>query len=846
MKQPTATRAAASAKSGRSGRSGSPAQPAAQPVAGTSAACRPARPDHLVQLNRRDLIAFEHRLRDAMARVLSFKTYSLYFPRAASGPEPLWLPQERKLLVPLLHQGEQLGVFVARGVAARTVRALSPVLPGVAALCLENLQLYKASLTDPVTGLATRQHLLDAIAREVDCIRDCFSTASEGKCDLAAGHRASMGVIAVRLGSLREVARDHGYVFADRLIAALAEELRNAAPEQALPARTGDFEFALFVPAGTSGGCRKLAVDMVRRLRGVTITCGLTDEPVGVAVSAGFAIYPQDMEGAAFARDHGEQARVLLRKARLAAAVAVEAAALPPGDGDGKGDAAPGVPVMGFSRILAEGGRVLETLPLSRVVVSLGGNMNAREGQRFSVWSVAYPVRGGSQEPRQPLYKGEVVLMEVRDNTSLAEIMHVGDPTWPVEPGDLLTLLPEEKGVTVRDGGEAPRTDPLTGLFRHGDFLARWSAERERCDAFALALVRLSDEGREPEGRAAHPEQLMAEAAQLCRDLLGPQALGGRYGLNSLIFFHPGMTPDGTDGADGAREVYGALCHELERRLRIGAAVGVACHPYLSYRKADALENCLKALEYAMLLPPPRVGVLDSLALNISADKRYSLGDTFGAIEEYKLALLADETNTMAWNSLGVCMAGLGRHSEARRHFGEALARKPGDPMALYNLGTVCQSEGETAEARDCFRKCLRNAPGHVYALIRLGQLAEGEKRFAQARQYYTKAAKLDGGAALTCRHLARLCMRQGRPDEAREHLHEALLHNPQDAIALQLMARLYLDGGEDPEIAEVMARQSVALRPDLKQGWLELARALQVRGRDHDAREALLRAGER
>ncbi|HEU6438372.1 MAG TPA: tetratricopeptide repeat protein [Nitratidesulfovibrio sp.] len=845
MKQPTAPRAAAS------GLSAQPtAQAASQPGSpsgtGSSATCRPARPESLVQLTRRDLIAFEHRLRDAMARVLSFKAYSLYFPRAASGPEPLWLPQERKLLVPLLYEGEQLGVFVARGVTARAARALSPVLPGVAGLCLENLQLYKASLTDPVTGLSTRQHLLDAIAREVDCIRDCFSTASEGKCDLSAGHRASMGVIAVRLGSLREVARDHGYVFADRLIAALAEELRRAAPEQALPARTGDFEFALFVPAGTTGGCRKLAVDMVRRLRGVTITCGLTDEPVGVAVSAGFAVYPQDMEGAAFARDHGEQARVLLRKARLAAAVAVEAAALQPGDGDGKntGDAAPGVPVMGFSRILAEGGRVLETLPLSRLVVSLGGNMNAREGQRFSVWSVAYPVRGGSQEPRQPLYKGEVVLMEVRDNTSLAEIMHVGDPTWPVEPGDRLTLLPEEKGVTVRDGGgETPRTDPLTGLFRHGDFLARWSAERERCDAFALALIRLSDEGREPEGRAAHPEQLMAEAAQLCRDLLGPQALGGRYGLNSLIFFHPGMTPD---GVDGAREVYGALCGELERRLRIGAAVGVACHPYLSYRKADALENCLKALEYAMLLPAPRVGVLDSLALNISADKRYSLGDTFGAIEEYKLALLADENNTMAWNSLGVCVAGLGRHSEARRHFGEALSRKPGDPMALYNLGTVCQSEGETAEARDCFRKCLRNAPGHVYALIRLGQLAEGEKRFAQARQYYTKAAKLDGGAALTCRHLARLCMRQGRPDEAREHLHEALLHNPQDAIALHLMARLYLDGGEDPEIAEVMARQSVALRPDLKPGWLELARALQARGRDHDAREALLRAGER
>ena len=75
-----------------------------------------------VPRTRRDLRACEHRLRDAMARVLSFKAYSLYFPRAASGPEPLWLPQERKLLVPLMHQGEQLGVFVARGYAARCRR----------------------------------------------------------------------------------------------------------------------------------------------------------------------------------------------------------------------------------------------------------------------------------------------------------------------------------------------------------------------------------------------------------------------------------------------------------------------------------------------------------------------------------------------------------------------------------------------------------------------------------------------------------------------------------------------------------------------------------------------------
>lgn len=781
------------------------------------------------ELSRRDLIALESRLREAVSRFLPFKAYSLYFPREAETVEPLWLPGEGRLLLPLIHGGALLAVFVARGVPRRVVRSLMPAFSGLLALCMENLALYKAGCTDALTGLSTRQHLVERMAREADHVRTCFANPPEGEGDLGAPlHRACMGLVVVRLASLRQVARDHGYTFADRLTTELARELAALAPEQALAARTGDYEFALLVPAAASGVCRKVAEEAVQRLSAVSLRCGLTEKAVRVCVSAGYAVYPRDMEGALFERDMAEQARVLLRKARLAAAVA----------GEGEGSEGPGV--MGFARILADGGAVVETHPLSRVMVNLGRSMNAREGQRFSVWSVAYPVRGGTHEPRQPLYKGEVVLLEVREDRSVAEILHLGDPTWPIEPGDRLTLLPEEKGGDARRDASGVQVDPLTGLYRHGDFLARWSEAREGCDCFALALVRFSDDGRDPEGRASHPEQLMAEAAQLCRDHFGTETLGGRYGLNSIVFFHPGMT------CDAARESYHALCDLLSKRLRIDAAVGVGCHPFLAYRRADALENALKALEYALLLPEPRVGIFDSLALNISADKRFSLGDTFGAIEEYKTALLADEGNTMAWNSLGVCMAGLGRHSEARRYFEQALQRKPGDPMALYNLGTVCQSLGETAEARKQYRKCLKYAPGHVFALVRLGQLAEGEKRYAQARQYFNKAARAGDSGGLVHRNLARLSMRQGRPDEAREHLHDALLRNPQDAVALQLMARLYLDGGEDPAMAEALSRQSVALRPDLKQGWLELARALDARGHAAEAREARLRAGER
>ena len=93
---------------------------------------------------------------------------------------------------------------------------------------------------------------------------------------------------------------------------------------------------------------------------------------------------------------------------------------------------------------------------------------------------------------------------------------------------------------------------------------------------------------------------------------------------------------------------------------------------------------------------------------------------------------------------------------------------------------------------------------------------------------------------------MARLALRLQQPEalaEAREHLHQALRKNPRDAVSLSLMAKLYLDGGEDPELAEALARQSVALRPERKSGWLELARALETLGRSREAREALLRA---
>jgi tetratricopeptide (TPR) repeat protein/GGDEF domain-containing protein len=918
-------------------------------------------PGHRAALTRRDLMFFERRLRDTAAALFSFKSHSLHFPRTREDCAPVWLEREKKLFLPLPDaEGGCLGVFTAGGVSKSPARLL-PLWPALSSLIRDNLVLYKRSITDPVTGLFTRHYLLRRLERELETLRDparlsppadvedtqggrssdagreerrdapaadrdapaagrnaspgARSSAdvrgSVGRGDGGGPARFSTGILVVRLAALRDVVREYGYAFADDLMTALADCLTATCPEQALAARTGDSEFAVLLPAASPAACRSLSAAVVRAMRLVSLPHPQLREQIGIDLSVGYAVYPQDVAGDVFARPAVEQARIMLRKARLASALAGEHIPSHPGRVDPEG-------VTGFGRILAEGGRVLECLPMSALIISLGANAHAAEGQRFSVWSTRFPggdARAG--QPRSPLYKGETAIMEVYEDVSRAEVIHLGEPAWDIEPGDLLLLLPDEQGSRAGTGSRGP--DPETGLLRHGEFLARWAEERDRVTSFALTLLRLApknsaafrpDDGT-PETAAetaaetahagfplVHPEACMAEAARICRERFGPEAVGGRYSLNSLIFYHPfrnaernarrdaaangvaapraGTDPDGapfphfgtdadgasppridpnaaTQGIDQNTAAQGidpnaaaqspearlnaliARCAEavaeIESRLNLDAAAGIAPHPYLEFRKADALENSRKALEYALLLPGPHVGLLDSQALNISADKRFTKGDTFGAVREYQAALLADENNGTAWNSLGVCMAGLFRHAEAEAHFTRALECRPSDAMVLYNLGYMHQSAGRADEARRCFQECLNVDPDHLFALIRLGRLAENAGDAAGAREFYSRAARLPDGESPTRRHFARLCIAEGNTDEAREHLHEALLYDPGDAAAMSLLAGLYLDAGEDPEIALSLARRSVSLRPELKSGRALLARALEAAG---------------
>ncbi len=766
------------------------------------------------ELQRRDLLDFEPMLCASLRQVLDFTAHGIYFPKSAPDEQDLWLPKERKLFVPLRLGDETLGVFIAHGVSAKQARSVLPLLPGIVGLCLENLHLRKQNRTDQLTGLALKRELLDRLVAQLEGAQ--FKLAPAPGEDEDPGiplARTSLGLITIKFETLAEIARVYGHVLADDLLAALAEALRSVLPAECLAARAADDEIAVMIPTASRGSCEKLASAAVRALEEVNVLCPLSGRAVRVGICLGFVLYPQDMSGADF-KPNVDIARLLLQKARLAASAAGDRAFAARGRG--------GSGIMGFSGIIRNGGVVLEQLPMGRVFTSLGRDMGARPGLRFSVWTAS----GGETSG----YVGEIELRETGDTSSMAEVCHLNDPARPPRPGDCLEL--EHGGSATRPAdADEPPFDPSTGLSGGKSFFERYNREADRHQNFALAILRVEC-GNEPLA-----EEDMAFIAESCRYAMGAEDFAGRHGVSSLIVFH---NLKNSDDIENLAAGYRDLCVVAEDK-GLELSVGLAAYPFLQYHRSEMADCCRKAMDFALLLPRPRVGIFGSLAINISADRIYSGGDIFGAMEEYKIALLADKNNAMAWNSLGVCLAALSHQGEAMRYFKEALIHNPGDPATLYNLGVLCQSMNETRSAARHFRACIKSDPAHLFAYVRLGQLAEQAKRLKDARGFYSKALAVpaqgnEAGRSLARRCLARVARKQNKTEEARALLYEILLHSPADAAAMAMLAGLFLDNDESPDMAEMLARQSIKHQPSLKSGWQVLARALKALGREDDA----------
>ncbi len=766
--------------------------------------------DFAPRLTSHDLVAFEHILHSDMAELLSFTSASLYFPQSFQGKmlqdmlsgKAVWLKDEQKIFVPLLQEDEILGIFMAKGVRMAAPKTMCTVLPAAGRISLEKLALYKYTVTDVKTGLATKSVLDKALTVQIENIKNT-ATGMELEGAGPQNFMACFGIIVLCLHNLQAIAEKYGQQVAAQALPQAAEKIKIIAPKWAIASKLGDTSLAVLLPGATPQVCAELAKKLAQALQPLTVWDNVLQQKAAIATGTGYALYPKNIQGREFSLGATDLAQNMAGKALRAAR------------------AATGGEVLAFDHILHRGGIIKKVLPLGQVEVDLNTALGAVAGQHFLVWPLGE--RPQKETTDHTGSKGEIVLTHVRADHALAAVIHQTDPGQTLVAGDQLSLV---GAYGVHETPE--QKDEQSGLLSYNQFLLDVAKQKEAEAVYSIAIISL------PQHES--PTRLTT-LAEICQKTFTKtcKVIGGRASLGATIWYLPGLS--------GKKTM--TLCERASKALGENfpeVSIGIAFYPFLSFDTSQTVKNAHKALEYARLLPAPHIGLIDSLALNIYADRLYAEGELYDAIEEYKLALTADRANTMARNSLGICLALSGDISAAKRQFKTVLGQKPDDTFALYNYGYACQRMGQTEQAKIFYRKCLKADAGHIYSLIRLGQLAQTEKRYPLARRHFNQAATLPGGRQLTQVYLACLDLEQGNIGQAKNSLHKALKNNPKDPTALNLMARIYLESKEDLEVAETLARQAVALAPDHPPFSQLLAKVLYARGKTEEAAKVLQR----
>lgn len=212
-------------------------------------------------------------------------------------------PLESALAVPLEGSGGVLGVMTLYhrskdGFTRDHLRMLLGVTSKIA-MAVENALKYRESAqranTDPLTGLPNAGLLVQSLKTELTRARRM---------------NQPLAVVICEMTHLRDIYRDHGVAWGDRVLKQAAEALKKDGRQYDHVGRMGVSEFALVLPGMTPDALTR----KVARLNAITAKLDLpADKPVGFRI--GRAFYPED----------GDSDGVLLEVARFRAAGATPA-----------------------------------------------------------------------------------------------------------------------------------------------------------------------------------------------------------------------------------------------------------------------------------------------------------------------------------------------------------------------------------------------------------------------------------------------------------------------------------------------------------------------------------------
>ena len=667
-------------------------------------------------------------------------------------------PQDGNLVHPLKYKGRDLGYLMVFSVGGQPLAPeLARLLPRAVEQALETLWLRKALSTDRETGFFSRGYFLSRlpkILRE----RPRATTLS-----LSLDH-GSEPVLALVLAELSR-GPEPGPILAS-LAARLAERLTLRCPARLNPRRLAFL---------TEERPEELRLALAEALSWLSAA-----EPESRPALA-WAAYPVDLGAEAALAGFHRQSRLLISRASAALFQARQS----------RNEA------VAFSDLLARHGRIIQVLPLDRVVVGLGHEAGAAVGQVFLV--NAPGAAGGEAE-----YKGEVTLTETAEGYALGRLTgaKVGRR---VATGDALTFSRLDEAVEV--SGPLDFLPELTGVDDFLEALGTASVE-------PLALLLARQDGFERNAAMLGREEAGRQMTLVFEKIFSvwPGAgLKARWKADTLALAWPDLLQTGLTQADLVR-----AAHDLATELRVYEPVsfGLLFSSGGPRPGRDLVEDARKALDEAAFTGPGQVSVFGPLALNISGDRLFEGGDLSGALKEYErgLALAPDHLNLL--NSLGVCQGRLGLAREALATFQKIVGLDPENMMAHYNLGYTHLLAGRLTEAEAALARAAELAPDNYETLFHLGRTALELGHLDKALPALKRAGEEGANRPEVFRLLGEALLLAHDHQGALAAFKKAVKTAPDDAYALSALGTLFVDISGDLPVARSLFQRSVELEP--------------------------------
>ena len=151
--------------------------------------------------------------------------------------------------------------------------------------------------------------------------------------------------------------------------------------------------------------------------------------------------------------------------------------------------------------------------------------------------------------------------------------------------------------------------------------------------------------------------------------------------------------------------------------------------------------------------------------------------------------LASTSNNFLAYDSLGISLAGQGKWAEAIPYFERALQLKPDSLLAHTHLGQALGQQRKWNEAIPYFERAVQLKPDSAIAHFNLGYAFEQAEKWNEAIPYFERALQLEPNYAGAHNALGIALGQQGKWKEAIPHFERALQLNPNSIEARNNLA---------------------------------------------------------